>query len=70
MNCPACGFENPEHARFCLECATALSLRCESCGTELPATAKFCLECAQPVRPTPAQAERDPRASSRSSPRT
>jgi uncharacterized membrane protein YvbJ len=45
MNCTACGNENPERAKFCLECGTPLAARCANCGTELPAGAKFCLEC-------------------------
>jgi class 3 adenylate cyclase/tetratricopeptide (TPR) repeat protein len=43
--CSACGHENPERAKFCLECGAAFGLRCSSCSTELPADAKFCLEC-------------------------
>ncbi len=25
MNCPSCGHENPDHAKFCLECAQPVS---------------------------------------------
>src|SRR5262245_43632890 len=49
VNCPRCRQENPPRAKFCLECATPLSLRCSSCGMELPPAAKFCVECATPV---------------------
>ena len=49
MRCPSCQHENPERAKFCLECAAPFGQPCSSCGTELPAAAKFCLECAQPV---------------------
>ncbi len=45
MNCPSCGHENPERAKFCLECGHRLAAACPQCGTELPAGAKFCLEC-------------------------
>ena len=45
MNCGACGHENPERAKFCLECGSGFALRCGGCATELPAGAKFCLEC-------------------------
>jgi class 3 adenylate cyclase/tetratricopeptide (TPR) repeat protein len=45
MNCPACAHENPERAKFCLECGHRLAAGCPQCGTELPAGAKFCLEC-------------------------
>ncbi len=60
MQCAQCHSENPDHAKFCLECAAPFRLRCPSCGTDLPPTAKFCLECAPPV--TRAATERDPRA--------
>jgi len=49
VNCPRCGHRNPERARFCLDCGTALQLRCGRCQTELPAGARFCLECGAPV---------------------
>src|SRR5687767_15354521 len=54
MRCPQCQHENPEHAKFCLECGTRLTLTCGQCSTELPPNAKFCLECGHPVgaRPT------------------
>ncbi|MEE8557138.1 MAG: AAA family ATPase, partial [Myxococcota bacterium] len=49
MRCTGCGTENPDRARFCLECAAPFSSRCASCGTELAPSAKFCFECAHPV---------------------
>src|SRR5262245_38000575 len=49
MECPRCRQENPPQARFCLECATPLTVRCASCGIQLPGGAKFCFECATPV---------------------
>jgi len=49
MRCSGCGTENPDRARFCLECARPFARRCSHCGAELPAAAKFCMECAQPV---------------------
>jgi class 3 adenylate cyclase/ribosomal protein L40E len=63
VRCSKCGAENPDRAKFCVECAAAFVRRCPSCGAENPPTAKFCLECAQPlsgaspardVRPQPA----------------
>ena len=57
MDCPSCGYDNPDKAKFCLECGAAFALRCASCGTELPAGAKFCLECGAATSPT----ERAPR---------
>ena len=45
MNCSACGHENPDHARFCIESGAGFPLACASCGIELPGAAKFCLGC-------------------------
>jgi len=65
--CPNCGTENPEGARFCMSCGSALAIRCPVCGTENPPGAKFCIECgtaltaraAPPAPPPPAAAEED-----------
>ena len=62
MNCPACGHENPERAKFCLRCGAAFATRCTRCDTELPAGARFCLECGEPVSARPPSASsRTPR---------
>jgi predicted ATPase/class 3 adenylate cyclase/ribosomal protein L40E len=45
MRCPKCTAENPDRARFCLECGASFGLRCAACGAELPSKARFCLEC-------------------------
>jgi predicted amidophosphoribosyltransferase len=49
MRCAACGHDNREEARFCLECGQPFGLRCSRCGAELPTAAKFCDRCAAPV---------------------
>jgi class 3 adenylate cyclase/tetratricopeptide (TPR) repeat protein len=49
MHCSKCGAENPERAKFCVECASPFARRCPSCGAENPPTAKFCLECSKPL---------------------
>ncbi len=64
MICAACGHDNPERAKFCLECGTPIAARCAGCGTELPPAAKFCLECgartaAAPAPPNPPVGPRD-----------
>src|SRR5437867_3195010 len=59
MLCAACRHDNPDRAKFCLECGARLAPSCPRCGTELPAGAKFCLECGHRVAPaeaTPAPA--------------
>jgi class 3 adenylate cyclase len=54
MHCAKCGFENPDGAKFCIECASPFARRCGSCGTENPPGAKFCLECSKPLDLPPA----------------
>src|SRR5215471_20978427 len=49
MRCLKCGAENPDRAKFCIECASPFARRCPSCNAENPLTAKFCFECAQPL---------------------
>ncbi len=49
MTCSSCGHENRDGAKFCEECAAALSRACTSCGTSLRPAAKFCDECAHPA---------------------
>ena len=31
MTCPSCGHENPEHAKFCLECASPFPIYASLC---------------------------------------
>jgi class 3 adenylate cyclase len=45
MRCPSCNCENPEAAKFCDACGTALPLHCVACGAPNRTTAKFCNEC-------------------------
>jgi class 3 adenylate cyclase/tetratricopeptide (TPR) repeat protein len=52
--CPACRHDNPDRAKFCLECGHRFASACPQCGTELPSGAKFCLECGH--RMVPAEA--------------
>jgi len=61
MQCPKCHAENPEQAKFCLECGAKLQVVCPQCGAALPPAAKFCLECgaklvASPPPPSPVAA--------------
>ncbi len=63
MNCPSCGHENRESARFCEECANSLTRTCSNCGTGLRASAKFCDGCASPASSSAADDPgRDPRS--------
>src|SRR5262245_13185652 len=49
MRCSKCGAENPDRAKFCVECASPFARRCPLCNAENPLAAKFCLECAKPL---------------------
>jgi class 3 adenylate cyclase/tetratricopeptide (TPR) repeat protein len=60
MRCPECHTDNPEGARFCIECAHPIDIRCPKCGAANPARAKFCMACGhqladRPVDPAPKQ---------------
>jgi len=50
MKCPKCQTENPEAAKFCIECASPLEVQCPQCGATNPARAKFCMECAHGLK--------------------
>ncbi|HET8672922.1 MAG TPA: adenylate/guanylate cyclase domain-containing protein, partial [Thermoleophilaceae bacterium] len=47
--CPSCSYENPEGARFCMSCGSALERRCPVCDTPLPPEARFCMSCGTPL---------------------
>ncbi|MGD8983998.1 MAG: adenylate/guanylate cyclase domain-containing protein [Desulfobacteraceae bacterium] len=47
MKCPKCQFENPETARFCVECGDKLEIICPNCGFINSPSFKFCAECGQ-----------------------
>jgi len=51
MKCPKCQFENPEGAKFCVECGSKLEMPCPACGfANLPGF-KFCAECGKKLAP-------------------
>jgi class 3 adenylate cyclase len=59
MNCPRCQTENPDKARFCLNCGLAFERRCANYQTELPPGARFCMACGHPVlEQTPVDVDR------------
>ncbi|HLE97214.1 MAG TPA: AAA family ATPase [Candidatus Thermoplasmatota archaeon] len=46
MRCNSCGATNPDAARFCATCGTALARQgCTSCGAPVPTGARFCPSC-------------------------
>jgi len=62
MNCPACGQDNREGARFCNACGGRLEARCPSCGRSAPPGARFCDGCGAALSATPSTGTRDARA--------
>jgi class 3 adenylate cyclase len=49
--CRSCAEQNPDNARFCVQCGTRLASTCASCQAELTPNAKFCANCGTPVDP-------------------
>ena len=47
MKCPKCQSENPEGAKFCVECGTKIEIICPKCGFINSPSFKFCSECGQ-----------------------
>jgi class 3 adenylate cyclase/tetratricopeptide (TPR) repeat protein len=45
LACATCGTENPEGARFCMNCGSSLARSCPRCGTEAQPGARFCMSC-------------------------
>jgi class 3 adenylate cyclase len=46
VRCQNCSTENPEGAKFCIQCATPFKRQCQKCGSENPPEARFCAQCA------------------------
>src|SRR5713101_4877009 len=64
MRCQNCSAENPQGAKFCIQCATPFQHRCQKCGFENPSQARFCAECAAPLdAAAPIGVEAEPRDS-------
>ena len=40
---PSCGHETPDHAKFCLDCASPFPIRCASCDGALPSSWGACI---------------------------
>jgi class 3 adenylate cyclase/tetratricopeptide (TPR) repeat protein len=59
--CASCSTTNPEGARFCMACGTALERRCPSCGEIVPPEARFCPACGSAIETGPVPPESPPR---------
>src|SRR5689334_21184124 len=58
MQCPECGHDSRDGARFCRECGTPLPLICPSCGNPAEPGSKFCEQCGEPLTSAPRPARR------------
>ncbi|MBW1790013.1 MAG: AAA family ATPase [Deltaproteobacteria bacterium] len=47
MECPKCRFQNPEGAKFCVECGSKFEVPCPACGFGNSPNFKFCAQCGQ-----------------------
>ena len=47
MQCPKCQFENPEGAKFCVECSNKIDIICPKCSFVNSPNFKFCSEYGQ-----------------------
>jgi class 3 adenylate cyclase/tetratricopeptide (TPR) repeat protein len=45
VNCPACGLENPDAARYCGRCGAALGSECPACGAAVAPGLAYCTSC-------------------------
>ena len=45
MRCKNCSSENPDTAKFCIQCGVSLNIICPKCGHENLKEAAFCAEC-------------------------
>ncbi len=54
MICQKCETSNPDQAKFCMSCGSALASVCPNCQIELPAEAKFCFKCGTAIGDPPA----------------
>lgn len=62
MRCPRCATDNPDGAKFCIECGAAFGRHCPNCGAAVPARAKFCAECGTALDSPPGSASFAPRS--------
>jgi len=53
MKCSSCRYENPDSAKFCIECGDPMEFHCPKCGVITPSTGNFCLECGHKLKSPP-----------------
>src|SRR6266508_3391356 len=55
MDCPSCGHDNPDGAKFCRGCGTSFQsdIACPNCGSRNLPDSAFCNECGQRLADAP-----------------
>jgi tetratricopeptide (TPR) repeat protein len=66
LNCPQCGFENPQDAQFCIDCGAPLksepkpaTVPCPKCRYENKPDSAFCITCGNSLKADKAEPKRD-----------
>ena len=59
MDCPGCQSENPQGAKFCVECGNKLEVICPQCKASNSPSFKFCSECGNQLIKPSKQATKD-----------
>src|SRR4051794_33546293 len=70
MDCPQCGAEAREGAKFCRKCGTRFELTCPACGTKAAPDDSFCDECGVALTGQPAAGTTPPRTLAPTAPPT
>ena len=52
MRCQNCSAENPQGAKFCIQCGNPFQRLCQKCGFGNPPEARFCAQCGAPLETT------------------
>ena len=59
MICSKCNSENPDSAKFCIECGVPIEFHCPNCGEKTSASGKFCMVCGHNLNSTQKSSARD-----------
>ena len=59
MICLKCNSENPDSAKFCIECGVPIEFHCPNCGEKTSASGKFCMVCGHNLNSTQKSSARD-----------
>ena len=65
IRCENCGADNPEQAKYCSSCGSALSAKCSQCGASNPTYARFCNNCGTAIAEQDGDARRPDSAEAR-----